>query len=113
MGYSEDAHMVRVDFFKSSGKWYVTEAIKWLQYNARETPDSKIVSIYDAFKNSLMEALYSDLTKKVRLAAMTAVCLDPYYEHACPVLMKVPGCGWCQRLECEDSTGCLYNLSRR
>ena len=29
MGYSEDETMVRVDFFKPSGKWYTTEAVKW------------------------------------------------------------------------------------
>ena len=32
MGYSEDDSMVRVDFFKTSGRWYTTEAVKWLDY---------------------------------------------------------------------------------
>jgi len=29
MGFTEDETVVRVDFFKESGKWYVTEAVKW------------------------------------------------------------------------------------
>lgn len=28
MGYSDDDSMVRVDFFKPTGKWYATEAIQ-------------------------------------------------------------------------------------
>ena len=44
MGYSEDDSMVRVDFFKSSGKWYTAEAVKWLDYKG---------DIHDIFKRSL------------------------------------------------------------
>ena len=47
MGYTTDDDMVRVDFFKPSGKWYTTEAVKWTGgYSADH-------SIYEAFQQSL------------------------------------------------------------
>ncbi|SRR5579875_508970 len=115
MGYSEDARMVRVDFFKSSGKWYTTEAICWRQWKSTDD-DGNIILIHDAFMKALAEHLqthsFSSRRECVhcgqksggdvnaaahcsrapfRLAGMTAVCLEPYYEHAHPVMLKVPG----------------------
>jgi hypothetical protein len=74
MNYCDDPAMVRVDFFKESGKWYTTEAIKWLHY--------RDMSIHEAFYLSL-EASLED-----RLSEMTAVCLAPYHEHAHPIMLK-------------------------
>ncbi len=83
MGYSEDDSMVRVDFFKSSGKWYETEAVKWTGgYQSQEQ------LIHDAFKQSLR-----DHFKKTseRLSGMDAVCLHPYHETKCPIMIREGG----------------------
>lgn len=74
MNYSDDDNMVRVDFFKDSGKWYTTEAVKWLEYKGL---------IHDAFRKSL------DAHLGGRLKGMTAVCLEPYHEHSHPITLKV------------------------
>ena len=63
MGYSEDESMVRVDFFKPSGKWYCTEAIKWTGKWKGDT------LIHEEFAVSLRNALGT------RLKEMDALCL--------------------------------------
>ena len=74
MGYSEDDSMVRVDFFKSSGKWYTAEAVKWLDYKG---------DIHDIFKRSL------DGHLEGRLSGMIAVCLHPCHEHSHPLMIHL------------------------
>lgn len=74
MGYTEDPTMVRVDFFKESGEWYVTEAVRWTggwSVNKR--------NVHDAFDQSLRDHLGD------RLGNMDAVCLHPYHEYAFPL----------------------------
>jgi len=66
--------MVRVDFFKESGKWYATEQMEWRNYNAQ-------FQIHDAFLWGLISQFNG------RYSGMTAICLDPYHEHAHPVLI--------------------------
>ena len=73
MGYSAEDDMVRVDFFKPSGKWYVTEQVKW-------TGGYSDILIYRAFQLSLENA-------KLGYAGMTAVCLEPYHENAFPLMI--------------------------
>lgn len=81
MGYCDDPRMVRVDFFKPSGKWYTTEAIKFDRYYAKdETHGYEYIN--DTFKRCLREQL------KGRLNGMTAVCLEPYHENAYPLLVS-------------------------
>jgi hypothetical protein len=76
MGYSEDPAMVRVDFFKPYGKWYVTEAVRWTgRYDGKSL-------IHDEFAKSLCEHLGR------RLNDMDAICLHPYHEHAHPIQIK-------------------------
>ena len=74
MGYTEDDSMVRVDFFKSTGKWYTTEGIKWT--------GSCEVDIFTGFAKSLRDAL------GYRLSEMDAVCLEPYHGEAFPLQIK-------------------------
>ncbi len=74
MGYTTDPEMVRVDFFKPSGKWYATESIKWVSNWSAHS------CIYGGFKRSLRAALGD------RLQGMTAVCLEPYHELAHPLM---------------------------
>ena len=81
MGYTKDDRMVRVEFFKGSGKWYTTEAVKWREY--------KGVCISQAFANAL-RAHFEATGNENRLYEMTAVCLDPYHEHAHPIMLR----GW-------------------
>ncbi len=81
MGYSTDDSIVRVDFFKSTGKWYTTEAIKW-------TGEYKNSLIHKEFAKSLFNALQLD-DKTFKYNGMLAVCLEPYHEHAYPLMMQV------------------------
>lgn len=74
--YSDSPSMVRVDFFKPSGKWYTTEAMEWLYLSTMD--------IHDVFAHSLEAHLGG------RLRGMTAVCLEPSHEHAHPLMIQVP-----------------------
>lgn len=76
MGYIEDETMVRVDFFKRSGKWSHTIGMKWIGYDGY---------IFDEFKRSL-RSYFND---KVKLGGMTAVCLEPYNRNAHPIMIDV------------------------
>jgi hypothetical protein len=78
MGYSEDEGMVRVDFFKETGKWYTTEAVKW-------TGGYDCLDIHTAFEKSLRDH-FTKTGKVSRLTGMTAVCLNPYHEHSHPLM---------------------------
>ena len=76
MGFSINPEMVRVDFFKPSGKWYTTEAVKWTGgYEGM---------IYEQFAVGLRNHLGE------RLSDMVAICLEPYHKYAHP-LMFSPG----------------------
>ena len=78
MGYIDDDSMVRVDFFKPGGKWYCSEAVRW-------TGGYGDVEIHTAFKISLQDHFRADPN---RLNGMVAVCLEPYHEHAHPLMLK-------------------------
>jgi hypothetical protein len=78
MGYSAEEDMVRVDFFKTSGKWYTTEAVKWTGGYSNQ-------DIHEAFKKSLRSHL------KNRLSDMDAVCLHPYHEYEHPLCIRNGG----------------------
>jgi len=80
MGYTENPAMVRVDFFKPSGKWYTTEAVKWTgEWEAKKQ------MIHEAFKQSLRNHLGN------RLREMNAVCLHPYHEYEFPLCIRKGG----------------------
>jgi len=81
MGYSEDEAMVRVDFFKESGKRYTTEAVKW-------TGEYSSGLIHEEFKKALLNHFKSS---PMRLSDMDAVCLHPYHQHACPLCIRKGG----------------------
>ena len=77
MGYSNDESMVRVDFFKPSGKWYTTEEMKWIGYDTE--------NIHEAFALSLRKAFGMHYTD------MDVICLEPYHEHAFPLCFRNGG----------------------
>lgn len=70
MGFTTKENMVRVDFFKPSGKWYCTEEVAFIQYDGL---------IHEAFRRSLNASVGG------RLKGMTAVCLEPYHEYSHPI----------------------------
>lgn len=76
---------VRVDFFKSSGKWYTTEWIKWTgpYYGSFGNGELKrpAALIHDAFMISLHDFAHYP-------GGMRAVCLEPYHEHAHPISVE-------------------------
>jgi hypothetical protein len=77
VGYSDDASMVRVDFFNPNGKWKYTEAVKWIGW---DTP-----LIHEAFAESLRQHFASCPN---RLSDLTAVCLEPYHKYSHPIVLK-------------------------
>ena len=79
MGYSEDNRMVRVDFFKSNYEWYCTEAVKWTGGWLSGHED-----VHEAFRKSLRDHFKGTN----RLSGMIAVCLEPYHEHAHPIISQ-------------------------
>ncbi len=99
--YSDEVSSVRVDFFKSRGKWYTTEAMAWTVFETPPPGENKL--LLDLFRDQLLAKLYDPKTKKVRLAGMWAVCLKPYHVHEHPLMMRVPGCDWCGLLDCEKN----------
>lgn len=81
MGYSDRSDSVRVDFFRTTGKWYSTEAVVWTgQYNGG--------LIHDEFARSLRDHLRRE-NGSYRHEKMVAVCLEPYHQHAHPLMMEV------------------------
>ena len=89
MGYSEDESMVRVDFFKESGKWYCAEAVKWLTYGTEE--GKKGILIHEAFVEALINHLGFE---RPRLNGMTAICLEPYHQFSYPISIVIGGDLW-------------------
>jgi len=73
--------MVRVDFWKPSGKWYDTEAIKWDRYRSTDKKGTTEL-IHDTFKRCLRQQLGD------RLSSMVATCLEPYHENSHPLMVK-------------------------
>lgn len=78
MNYTEEPHFCRVDFFKESGKWYVTEAVSF-----EGLYDEPL--IHEAFH----KALGRHFGGKPRLQGMKAICLEPYHRHAHPIQVIV------------------------
>jgi len=78
--YSNDSSMVRIDFFRTSGKWHCTESIKWDRYHSKDK-EGNIELIHETFKRCLREQLGG------RLSEMIAVCLDPHHEHSHPLMV--------------------------
>jgi hypothetical protein len=89
MGYSDDPTMVRVDFFKPSGKWGYTEAVRWTG------GWDKTHDLHEAFRTSLRDHLGPPNPKfnNVRMAGLRAVCLEPYHEAGYPICYDVPESG--------------------
>lgn len=74
MGYSENNGMVRVDYFKHSGKWYMTEALDMSAFYNH--------GIYPG------EAVRAALVAAGRLCpGFHKVVLHPYFNSGYPVMI--------------------------
>ena len=85
MGYSTNDRMVRVDFFKDSGKWYATEALLWDRYETHKVKNLKVEveAIHDTFKRCLRKQYPN------RYRGMIALCLEPYHEYSHPLMIRI------------------------
>lgn len=79
--YSKDPGMVRVDFYKTSGKWYMTEAVDMSDHFGD-------LSIYSAVEESIKEAFPE--TGMRWMSQFIVVVAEPYHTNAFPVML-VPG----------------------
>lgn len=71
--YSENPGMVRVDYFKTSGKWYMTEACDMSEFWDHG------ISPHDAIEAALRKS-------RRWLPHFTMVVLEPYHKSAYPVM---------------------------
>ena len=85
MGYNTDDSYVRVDFFKPSGKWYTTEAVKWSGSYLMPSKQIRGQLIHEAFAKSLRDHFKNCPN---RLSEMDAICIEPYHEYAHPIQLK-------------------------
>ena len=83
MGFSTNERMVRVDFFKPSGKWYATEAVEW----TGEYGDHSL--IHWEYAKALHDFLTIPEQHRYRYQGMNAICLEPYHQNACPISLSV------------------------
>lgn len=75
--YSQDEGMVRVEFFRLSGKWYMTEAWNMNDfYNHKITPSDAVRAM-----------LFSSSRGQELMRQFIVVVLDPYHKLAYPVLL--------------------------
>lgn len=88
--YSNAPGMVRVDFYKLTGKWYMTEAVDMDKHYA----DS---SIYHAVEESIKEAFPE--TGERWLDQFVVVVAEPYHKNAYPILLQPE---WMRELVSEE-----------
>ena len=72
--YSINPGKVRVDYFKASGKWYMTEEI-----------DMSDVYDYDNILGAVTAAIVNE---RGALPPFNIVVLEPYHRHAHPVMIR-------------------------
>lgn len=77
MGFATEDHMVRVDLWKDSGKWYDTVALKWDRYETKK--DNAVELIHETFRRCFKEQFFN------HYMGMRATCLEPYHEHSHPL----------------------------
>ena len=79
--YTDNPAMVRVDFWRPSGKWYTTEAVEWAGNGFLDDAPP----IHRQFKTSLREHFKDS---PGRLSGMDATCLEPYHKNSHPIQIK-------------------------
>ena len=83
MGYTTNPSKVRVDIFKSSGKWYET-----VELDMNKGWD-KTTILHDQFKKAWIEQYPHRPTVDNRLDSdgWFLVCLEPYHENSHPIVV--------------------------
>lgn len=83
MNYSENPSSVRVDFFRPSGKWYMTEALDMRDF---WTSGPGNMGPADAVRAAL------ERTERGRglLESFIVVVIDPYHQYEYPVVLLPP-----------------------
>lgn len=71
--------IVRVDFFKQSGKWHAKEGMLWDRYKSVDSNG------YESLRDTFLRCLKNQFGD--RYNGMIAVCLEPYHEHSYPVMV--------------------------
>ena len=82
MRYSNNPAIVRVDFFKDTGKWYQTHEMKWLRYT---TSIANSILLTELIHETMLRSLAVAFPEHYH--DMIAVILDPYHEHGIPIMM--------------------------
>ena len=81
--YSENPGMVRVDYFRPSGKWYMTEAVDM-------SDDWDEPFIHDAVALALGRhwvKSHGGVERRDRWQQFTVVVLEPYHRNAYPIML--------------------------
>lgn len=88
MGYSSSESRVRVDIFKSSGKWYSTASVDMnLSYKGL-IHDCVLEACENEFKNPNGQwGLTVSPRDWLRNNGGYLVCIEPYHEHSHPVMI--------------------------
>lgn len=81
MGYSISSEQVRIDLWKSSGKWHDTIALRWDRYFI--TIAGKSEDLHETFARCMKEQ-HPD-----KYIGMRATCLEPYSEIALPISIEI------------------------
>jgi hypothetical protein len=77
MNYTNDTHMCRVEVFKPSGKWYMTEAVSF----------EGLYHDVDGYRKGI------DRHFRGRANGMWAVCFDFYSENEFPHMIQISASG--------------------
>lgn len=77
--FSENPGMVRVEYFKDSGKWYMTEAIDMSEWYFEPMVQNAVRKALDASRPERPSGWWS---------SFNIVVLEPYHEHGIPVMLK-------------------------
>ncbi len=87
--YSDNSGMVKVDFYKASGKWYMTEAWDMSKYW-----DFCQDSVGRTGPVGAVEQMLSETERGRRLLGQFNIVVDePYHRNGCPVML-VPEAWW-------------------
>jgi hypothetical protein len=94
MGFSENEGHVRCEIFRDrnggAGKWYTTIALDMSKhYHSGVLRELLEDAIINALKEQLDEIDTASGPRR-RFGGMWAVVLDPYHEHAHPMIVRIP-----------------------
>ena len=97
MGFVDDPQMVRVDLFRTSGKWITTLSIRWDRFFVKEVqrnqinngPDQDSSVVHDGqITTELIHDTFRRLIREQRPNFEGhAICLKPYHENAHPLMI--------------------------